>query len=203
MQEREAIIYPLFSKPVMALRVDLNNNKILNYIKNIKYRPTQYADGVSLSISNHILDTNKLKKEKDTFFKSIKPYLRAIGYDRKYEIHTSWCSRTKPGSLSQPHMHQNTWLSAVYYPTSHTGFSISFLKSNLNHYKLEYNDKNNIYSAEEYNFQPSTNTLLIFPSELLHRINRNTTKDTRYSLAFSINPIGLFQKGSDVEINYG
>ena len=38
MQKKEAVIYPLFSLPLMAMSLDIDNDKLLKHIKNITYR---------------------------------------------------------------------------------------------------------------------------------------------------------------------
>ena len=59
-----------------------------------------------------------------------------------------------------------------------------------------------VNSCDEFKVQPNENVLLLFPSQLYHRINKNTSNKIRYSLAFNINPLGLFQKGTDLERDY-
>ena len=44
--------------------------------------------------------------------------------------------------------------------------------------------------------------MLLFPSNLMHRVAKNLSNKNRYSLAFNINPIGTFYKNSDTEITY-
>jgi len=69
-------------------------------------------------------------------------------------------------------------------------------------FQLEYINDKNKYSNTEWIVKPSKGILLIFPSNLQHRINLNTSDKIRYSLAFNVVPVGTFNKGLDIEITY-
>ena len=59
MQKKEAVVYPLFSLPLMAVSLDIDNNKLLNHIKNITYRNNIHSDKCYLSESVKILENKK------------------------------------------------------------------------------------------------------------------------------------------------
>ena len=202
MQKKEVIIYPLFSMPVMALSLEIDNNKLLKHIKNITYRDNINSDKCYLSESVKILENKKLKKEKEIFLKAIKKYLTLLGYTQGFKILNSWSTKVKQNYQSQPHVHTNTWISGVYYTQDDS--SIRFIKNwaNSSFFNLEFNNSTNIYSATKWDLKVKKNTLLIFPSELQHKIKKNTLKEIRYSIAFNVLPIGSFNKGQDNEIIY-
>ena len=202
MQKKEAIVYPLFSMPLMAMSLDIDNDKLLKYIKNITYRSNINSDECYASKSVKILENKKLKKEKEIFLKAIKEYLKLLGYSQGFKILNSWSTKVKSNYESQPHVHTNTWISGVYYTQDNS--SIQFLKSwsNTSFFNLEFNNSTNIYSATKWDVHVKKNTLLIFPSELQHKIKKNLLKEDRYSLAFNVLPVGNFNKGWDNEITY-
>jgi len=205
MQKKDVTIYPLFSMPLMAIPLDIKSQTILNFIKQLSYKKNlKESEGTYMSKSIKILEHQKLKKEKDIFIAAIKIYLNILSYSKQYKILNSWATKTLKNCGSQLHVHRNSWLSAVYYPESDSGFTISFTKNlpNTSFFGLDYDSPNNIYSCEEWKIKPSKNVLLIFPSEMYHKIEKNLSNKMRYSLAFNINPIGLFKKDSDGEINY-
>jgi len=203
-QQKQAIIYPLFSMPLMAIKLDIQNKNLLKIIKETKYRATTFSEGSYISVSNKILEDKKLKKEKKIFIDAIRAYFHMLSYSKKYKILNSWATKTSSGCMSQMHVHRNSWLSCVYYPEDNTGQSLSFTRNlpNTSFFGLDYDDPHNIYSCDEFKVEPSQNILLIFPSELYHQINTNTSLNTRYSLGFNINPVGHFKKGTDGEIVY-
>ena len=203
MQEKEFKVHELFCTPLMEVQVNLDENKILNILKNLKYK-TAYLPETYISKSNKILEDKQFKKEKNIFTDSIKKYLDVISYNKKFKILNSWSTRTENNASSQPHLHKNSWISGVYYPESNPGFSISFIRNMLDNYffQLEYINDKNKYSNTEWIVKPSKGILLIFPSNLQHRINLNTSDKIRYSLAFNVVPVGTFNKGLDIEITY-
>ena len=203
MKKKEFRVVELFSTPLMEVKVNLDENKILNILKNLKYK-TAYLPKTYISKSNKILEDKQFKKEKNIFKDCIQKYLNVISYNKKFKILNSWSTRTESNGASQPHLHKNTWISAVYYPESNDGFSISFIRNLLDNYffHLEYENNYNKYSNTEWVVKPNKDTLLIFPSNLQHKINLNTSDKTRYSLSFNVNPVGVFNKGLDIEITY-
>ena len=202
MQRQESIIYPLFSMPLMALSLDIDNDKLLKHIKNITYRDNINSNKSFLSKSVKLLENKKLQKEKQIFLIAIQQYLNVLGYKQKFKILNSWSTKVEKNYNSQVHVHTNTWLSGVYYTQDNS--SIEFIKNwaNSSFFNLEFNNSTNIYSSTKWDLKVKKNTLLIFPSELQHKIKKNLLKENRYSIAFNILPIGSFNKGQDNEITY-
>ena len=202
MQKKELIIYPLFSMPLMAVSLNVDNDKILKHIKNITYRDNINSNKSFLSKSVKLLENKKLQKEKQIFLSAIQQYLNVLGYKQKFKILNSWSTKVKKNYNSQVHVHTNTWLSGVYYTQDNS--SIKFIKNwaNSSFFNLEFNNSTNIYSSTKWDLKVKKNTLLIFPSELQHQIKKNISKENRYSIAFNILPIGSFNKGQDNEITY-
>ena len=197
-------IYPLFATPVMMIELNINEKKILNYMKKIKYKTTKLADGCHQSFSNKILEDKILEKEKLILMNAVKYYLKTVfHYSGKFKIGNSWLTKTFPTCESQAHCHRNNWMSACYYPEENKGFSISFIRgSAVPFIDVDYDDYDSVYACESFNLIPKKGSLVIFPSYVQHRINKNLSNKNRYSLAFNINPIGHFKKGSDGEVIY-
>ena len=149
MQKKEVIVYPLFSMPLMAMSLAIDNNKLLKYIKNLSY-DKHNAEECYASKSVKILENKKVKKEKEIFLKAIKEYLKLLGYTQGFKILNSWSTKVKSNYQSQPHVHTNTWISGVYYTQDNS--SIQFLKSwsNTSFFNLEFNNSTNIYSATKW-----------------------------------------------------
>jgi len=188
--------------PLMALSLEIDNTKILKYLKNLSYRDNVNSKECYLSKSVKILENKQLKKEKQIISKAIKEYLKVLGYTQDFKILNSWSTKVGQNYQSQPHVHTNTWISGVYYTQDNS--AIRFIKNwaNSSFFNLEFNNLTNIYSATKWDIKVKKNTLLIFPSELQHKIQENTLNETRYSIAFNVLPIGKFNKGQDNEITY-
>lgn len=201
MPKKEAIIYPLFSSPLMGVSLDIDSKKILDFIKKVPYRKLEFGYESQVSISNKLLENKNLKKEKNIFLTALNVYFKVLSYSGKFKILNSWATKTLKNCGIPAHTHANSWLSAVYYPEYNEKFTIGFLQ-NYSYIGVDYDDPYNIYSCSEWKMTPPKNTLLIFPSSLNHKLNKNTSNKTRYSIAFNVNPMGLFSKGSDIEGKY-
>ena len=81
MYKKETIIYPLFSKPLMAFSLSIDSDKIFNHIKKLSYKNTT-AKGCYSSLSKKVLENKNLKEEKNIFLNAIKDYLNLLGYKK-------------------------------------------------------------------------------------------------------------------------
>ena len=111
-----------------------------------------------------------------------------------YQIFTSWLTKTKPNGFSNPHLHNNSWLSGVYYPKGNPGFSVKFFIDNKSQFftdPIEYN----IFNSSHWIVPAEDNLLILFFSQLRHQIMPNHSKEDRFSLAFNLLPQGEFGKG--------
>ena len=111
-----------------------------------------------------------------------------------YRICTSWLTKTKPRSFSASHIHTNVWLSGIYYPKSDPGFSIKFFYDNTTHFFTK-STEYNIYNAREWSVVPEDNFLILFFSQLRHKVMPNHSKKDRFSLSFNLLPKGGFGEG--------
>ena len=78
----------------------------------------------------------------------------------------------------------------LYLQTSENCGNIVFTDSIDKRYKLEKNSYN-LYNSTEWGIKPVDGLLVIFPSEVYHKIAENKSDTTRYSLAFNLVPTGL------------
>jgi hypothetical protein len=64
-------------------------------------------------------------------------------------------------------------------------------------------NKISIYNMREYTITPKRNQLILFFSNLRHKINDNNSQKDRYSLAFNLLPEGTFGEGdSKINLNH-
>ena len=150
MPPKESIIYPLFSKPLSLSTFNTDNNKILNFLKKQKYKKSDSANTSQLTISNKLLENKFFKKEKIEFKKSIKKYLKNIlRYSKDFKIHNSWGTKAEKNQESVPHVHQNSWISGVYYQQGHQSFKIRFYNP-LDHFWKLNPKKHNLENASSF-----------------------------------------------------
>ena len=118
-----------------------------------------------------------------------------------YRIFSSWLTKAPPKASSDSHYHANSWLSGVYYPKGDPGFGIRFDHDNTSAFytpPTEYN----IYNSTNWTIFPEDNNLILFFSQLRHKIMPNKSTNNRFSLAFNILPKGPFGEG-DSEVTFG
>ena len=116
-----------------------------------------------------------------------------------YRIFSSWLTKAAPKTFSNSHTHVNSWLSGIYYPKGDTGFSIKFCYDNTHPFytpPTEYN----IYNSTDWTIFPEDNHLILFFSQLRHKIMPNTSNKDRFSLSFNILPKGQFGESDSTVI---
>tara|TARA_R110000751_G_scaffold35531_2_gene87256 strand:- start:1477 stop:2094 length:618 start_codon:yes stop_codon:yes gene_type:complete len=204
MNKKELILYPLFSMPVIAVDVNIDNKKILKFLKKTKLGIQPHGINSYMSHSVKILDDKIMVKEKNNLLKVISTsFKQVLNYKKQLKILNSWVTKTGVNGESQNHVHRNSWMSGVYYPEHDKNFQIIFKKEPMSCSTYDvFENNHNIYSCEEWTITPKENTVLLFPSNLMHRVAKNLSNKNRYSLAFNINPIGTFYKNCDTEITY-
>jgi uncharacterized protein (TIGR02466 family) len=123
----------------------------------------------------------------------------------KFDITTSWITKTEPGGFCQYHAHKNAYYSGVLYPskTNRTGSGeLLFTDAGIKNDTMLINEPTewNLLNSRRITIEPDENLLVFFPSALRHRINKYTGIENRYSLAFNLFPVGKLGNG-DSSIN--
>jgi|TARA_R100001509_G_scaffold164600_1_gene142834 uncharacterized protein (TIGR02466 family) len=99
-----------------------------------------------------------------------------------------WLNVNKKNNWNIPHVHHDSHYSGTYYLdvpddsgnlTFFREFSYSFVKPNIKGF--EHND-----FAETFDVVPKKNMIVLFPSNLLHMVNPNSSHLSRTSLSFNI-----------------
>lgn len=155
---------------------------------------TYQKDMVVHSVSDfdrYLLEMPELAELKSHLEEHVAEYVDKVMGEKtnrfKLYITMSWCTGLLPGNTHQEHNHANSIISGVMYfdnppdasplvlhkdDSSASGF-INLSPSNVNE-----------YSRNMMFIPPQNGSLLIFPSQLKHRVPQNTTQQRRCSLAF-------------------
>ena len=194
MDKAEAYITPLFSKPLYVAETNIDTKKCVSMLKKDDF----YFDkekGVNISSATdslYVLEDKRFKFLKDELLKEIKEFtMGTMGYSNKFDITTSWFTKTEPGQGSKTHNHNNCMISGVLYlQTKENCGNISFQNYDNKRYKLQLKGLN-LFNSPEWQIEPKDGLLLLFPSEVYHNVLKNNSDTTRYSLAFNLVPTGL------------
>jgi uncharacterized protein (TIGR02466 family) len=197
-------INPIFPQAVIGLnKLEADHNKILKYLQTIEFEITSQSIGkradAYVSKSYNILED--ISYLKDEINDNVKNYLNNImKLKMNFQITSSWATKTLPDGYSQKHIHQNSFLSGVYYPIGDENFSIKFYKKG-DFWSIQSIEANNL-NAKWYCINIHENSaLILFPSHLKHSIEKNLSNKTRYSIAFNTLPFGEIGDG-DSKINF-
>jgi uncharacterized protein (TIGR02466 family) len=171
-----------------------------DYIINTEYKRT-HINNSDISTDFYILNSlPELKKQVEIHCdRFIRKYL-TVKDNAKFYLQNSWSNIHNPNEYSQIHYHASALLSGVYYPilpknSGNIAFHRGNLQTNIFHQSIrfEYEENNNL-TAEKYVLPLKEGTIIIFPSHLDHSVERNSSSEKRYSIAFNLYVRGKFGK---------
>jgi|TARA_B100000282_G_scaffold287448_1_gene255013 uncharacterized protein (TIGR02466 family) len=153
-------------------------------------------DITSVSISKSILELKKFSDLKKQLTNELNNFFYDVmNYESEFKITTSWFTKSQNSQSSNYHNHNNSMFSGILYlQTDENSGDISFEDFNNRRYKLNVKEYN-IYNCTEYQIKPIDGLLILFPSEVHHKILKNNSNIVRHSLAFNVIPVG--EIGSD------
>lgn len=188
------IIQPIFSTFFCKTKLDVDHSAILKELENVKYKSVEEATQTYMSKSIKLLDTLKKGKQfKTAVNDSMSKTIYQLGYNIKHQLINSWSTKTPVDTEGEYHLHNNFWLSAVYYPhgNQEDNYQIQFKSDRLNftHFDIPINNFNSINSST-WQLSVEEGDLIIFPALLQHKINKNKSKKPRYSIAMNFLPLG-------------
>lgn len=161
---------------------------------------TRGNTGNTTSLDHNILENKEMKKLKQFIEKSLKEYFQNI-YQPKHNVKPyitqSWCNYTKKGQFHHKHTHPNSFISGVFYvQADKTKDKIFFYKDTYKKITIP-SKKYNLYNSESWWFETHTNDLIIFPSDIVHMVEKVIGKE-RISLSFNTFLKGYIGENADL-----
>ena len=152
-----------------------------------KAYPNQF--GNSTSLNTYILSDGFLKNLKEQIDVHLKTFNTSLGYDSQLKVTQSWINYNPTNSSHHTHNHYNSIISGVMYLSDNP----SELVFQRDDYKTIVPNilKDTKYSSNSYRFKPQKDMLVLFPSNLKHGVDKNSSTETRISLAFNTFYIGI------------
>ena len=183
---------PICSNALFTYRLDIKNNLVLKF-KEEKFKPVPDVPSLVSEDLNILKKYKELNKEVN---KAVDATLKEILMLKNinYRIFSSWLTKVEPKGFGDSHRHSNSWLSGIYYPKGDPGFSVKFFFDNKSQFftdPIEYN----IFNSSYWVIPTQDNLLILFFSQLRHKIMPNQSTEDRFSLAFNLLPKGEFGKG--------
>jgi uncharacterized protein (TIGR02466 family) len=188
------IIQPIFSNFFCKTKIDIDHLSILKELEKVKYKPVEDETKTYMSKNIKLLNTlTKGKQLKKTINDQVAKLINELGYNVKHQLVNSWSTKTPANTQGQYHLHNNFWLSAVYYPHGNylDNYKIQFKSDRLNFTHFDIPVKNhNFINSSTWEVEVEEGSLIIFPALLFHKIKKNTSKQDRYSIAINFLPLG-------------
>tara|TARA_R110002020_G_scaffold187552_1_gene386027 strand:- start:169 stop:759 length:591 start_codon:yes stop_codon:yes gene_type:complete len=180
---------PICSNALFRYKLDIPNDLTLKFKKE-KFKSIEGGSSLISEDLNILKKYENLNKEiKAAVDVTLKELLMLKNIN--YRIFSSWLTKAVPKTFSDSHNHSNSWLSGVYYPKGDPGFSIKFFYDNAPSFYTQPTEYN-VYNSTEWTIVPEDNSLILFFSQLRHKIMPNKSTKDRFSLAFNILPQGQF-----------
>lgn len=178
---------------------DVDKSLVDNYLvrflnqKNIVERSVNHKDRINnpSTALSAIDDNNNLisfyDEELFNYIQLCLDQVSSIYLNFQVGICDSWVTRTKFGQIGNWHNHYNSMFSGIVYLTdhdnSHTEFQImDSLYNKITPWISPEIVKNNSYTIK---YKPQRGKILIWPSDVSHRISISKDKKPRYTLAFN------------------
>ena len=184
------IVHQLFPKPVYASKLDRAlTKKELKTIAQYK-KETNTNAGNTTSSENYVLENKALNNlKKDLHTKVMDYFDKVICTDNPMTpyITQSWINYLKNNQFHHKHHHPNSLVSGIFYisadkevdsVTFHRAFLEDGIKLNTTKY--------NMFNAISCKFLVETGNILLFPSSLIHGVEKKKGNNIRISLSFNV-----------------
>ena len=191
-------VHNLFPTPVVIFKLDKGLSKEeLNFLLNLK---TKENTGNTTSVNDKVLKRREMFKLKCFIEKCLHEYFVSVHAPNKTikpYITQSWVNYTTKDQFHHKHAHPNSFISGVFYvQADKTKDKIYFYKEENKQIKIPAKEYN-LFNSESWWFETGTNDLVIFPSNLIHMVEKVVGKE-RISLSFNTFLKGYI--GEDTEL---
>jgi uncharacterized protein (TIGR02466 family) len=140
------------------------------------------------SCNKNVLDDEPMKSIKKFIKKHVDMYMENVicpKKDVKFYITQSWLNYTREGGSHHEHTHPNSIISGVFYFSCNSKVD-SIVLSDRQHKTILIESKDgNLYNSTSFVVPVDPGMLLLFPSNIFHKVETLTEKHDRISLAFN------------------
>jgi uncharacterized protein (TIGR02466 family) len=182
------VVDNLFPTPLGIAHLDRGvTKKELEFIKKLD---THKNEGNTSSVNNYVLQLPELRRLEVFCTEAINQFFKEVYAPRddlSLYITQSWANFTDQGQYHHRHYHTNSFLSGVFYITTHVDTDkIHFYKEFAARSGFAIpTEKYNAYNSESWWYPAEDNIVLMFPSLTMHMVEQKNTPDTRISIAFN------------------
>jgi|TARA_R100000005_G_C4896867_1_gene140924 uncharacterized protein (TIGR02466 family) len=187
-------VISLFSTPIFAEIIEDNN--LIKELDNLSEKYDYHDVSKNCFQGQHMRILKYLPKAEQLFLNKFNDLVnRFLFYDSKFEISTSWMTKTCNQGIGEWHCHKNSFYSGVYYFGDYDSESAEIEFRNplkdVSSYLIECTEYNEINSGQ-WHIPAQRGKIIFFPSTLYHRIGAHNSHKMRKSIAFNIVPVGFY-----------
>lgn len=190
------MITNIFKTPLYSTTFDQLNNKVMVdycYEYKSKIAGVQISNDIgyqSPQLQGEHIPFNELFKEIDY---TTNAFAQRLGLRMPTFIDSVWININKPGATNMEHRHPKTMLSGVFYLKVPQNSGRIVFTNPISNFDMiwtdDYIDNYTPYNSECHYHMPINNELILFPSWLSHKVEKNNSDSDRVSLAFNCSPI--------------
>tara|TARA_A100000171_G_C2116430_1_gene138081 strand:+ start:862 stop:1482 length:621 start_codon:yes stop_codon:yes gene_type:complete len=186
----ESKIQPIFSTPIYqsSLQRDFTDEE-LNFFKTNKKMTKTNLNGLTTSEDTYILNHAAMSNLKKNIYEFLLDYYeKIICTDDKVSpyITQSWLNWQEHNQGHHDHSHPNSFISGVLYINCFEDKdSIKFTKEGYEFFKFFNLKSFNIFNSSTWTMPVKSGLIILFPSYLMHNVDKNKFQHTRTSLAFN------------------
>ena len=183
-----------FSPALGGDKVNEEHEKILGSF--IDTNKNRYGNSTQISTDIRILEKYPILKKilLNKFYEFIKE--SNLNYNNRFDISTSWLTKSENKQQCVKHSHKNCFYSGVYYYgdryDSNCGDLILSSPIQALSDFLIVPESWNCFNSYTFQIYPQPRLVVFFPSYIHHQFLPNYSDITRYSLAFNMVPVGLY-----------
>jgi hypothetical protein len=110
----------------------------------------------------------------------------------KFEIRTSWVTKTEKGQVSSMHNHKNFYMAGVLYLQDDNYLMVKNPYFDLSHFMFSITEQS-AYTCNTTLLHAPKNSFILMPSYLFHQVPSWEKDDiVRYSIAMNFHPVGTY-----------
>lgn len=197
----------LFSIPLMEFdygQISEDENKIINhYLNDLRPNVHNFATKETYILNKEKGLSNLKKFINNSIYTYVKHVIVGDDYNQdelNFKITQSWANLTKSSSFGHhKHTHSNSVISGVFYVKTNDDDSVTFANDYLASMTMKTPIKvYNQFNSEEWKLAVSAGNLLLFPSNIPHKVEFVRGKEDRISLSFNVFPYGLLGGRDDL-----
>lgn len=193
----ESRIIGMFPTAFGEFKLDFTDGEIYNLIHSVEWQNhfQGYSELPMYQITKQNLHEDiNFKLLSDKVLECARAFCNQVGYKpHDLYITSMWMNKFETGQTIGPHTHTNSLLSGVYYMNSipEQGGTDFFNPVSKMRNTISVSRDESMFLTDRVTSSAEPNKMVLWPSYVEHRSQKNSTNKPRYTLSFNILPTRL------------